>query len=292
MFEKLRLYLVSFSLILGSLSIVPAAPAQDSIYSFGGDAAFASKYIWRGQRLTNDWSLQPAATVGIGNFSFNAWGSLDITAVNEGDALPIPENPFAPDGASGLKGKFSEIDYTFSYSHSLESVSIDGGVIFYTFPERSASLPSTTEVYAGVTFDNIMLAPSGTFYIDVNETGQDGGRTGFYFLLAAGHSFATNSDVVSAIDLSASLSLANSGFGEYYYGASETGIHDFNLTVSVPFTLNDEWSASAFVSYSALLGEFRYLQYLDPRDVYKGTAGDPKISADTLWGGVAFSLAF
>ena len=86
---------------------------------------FASKYIWRGQRLTNDWSLQPAATVGIGNFSFNAWGSLDITAVNEGDALPIPENPFAPDGASGLKGKFSEIDYTFSYSHSLESVSID-----------------------------------------------------------------------------------------------------------------------------------------------------------------------
>ena len=26
MFEKLRLYLVSFSLILGSLSIVPAAP--------------------------------------------------------------------------------------------------------------------------------------------------------------------------------------------------------------------------------------------------------------------------
>ena len=55
---------------------------------------------------------------------------------------------------------------------------------------------------------------------------------------------------------------------------------------------HDEWSASAFVSYSALLGEFRYLQYLDPRDVYKGTAGDPKNSADTLWGGVAFSLAF
>ena len=63
------------------------------------------------------------------------------------------------------------------------------------FPSGPPRCPSTTEVYAGVTFDNIMLAPSGTFYIDVNETGQDGGRTGFYFLLAAGHSFATNSDV-------------------------------------------------------------------------------------------------
>ncbi len=292
MFKKLRLYLMSSSLILGSLSIAPAALAQDSIYSFGGDAAFVSKYIWRGQMLTNDWSLQPAATVGIGGFSFNAWGSMDLAAVNEGDALPIPENPDAPDGAGGLKGKFSEIDYTFSYSHSLESVSIDGGLIFYTFPERSASLPSTTELYAGMTFDNVMLAPSGTVYIDINETGKDGGSTGFYFLLAAGHSVPFDNERVSGLDISAWISLANSGFGEYYYGASESGFHDFNLTVGVPIALNDEWSASAFFSYSALLGGFRDHQYLDPRDVLDGTAGNPSDSADTFWGGVTLSLAF
>jgi hypothetical protein len=292
MLKKLKLYLMSSSLILGSLSIAPAALAQDSIYSFGGDAAFVSKYIWRGQRLTNDWSLQPAATVGIGNFSFNAWASMDLAAVNEGDLLPIPENPNAPPGANGLNGKLSEIDYTFSYSHSLESVSIDGGLIFYTFPDRSASLPQTTELYGGVTFDDVMLAPSATLYIDVNETGKDGGSTGIYFQLAAGHSVPFDNERVSGLDISAWISLANSGFGEYYYGLSESGFHDFNLTVSVPIALNDEWSASAFFSYSALLGGFRDGQYLDLRDVYNGTAGEPKDSADTFWGGVTVSLAF
>lgn len=294
MLKKSKPYLVSLSLILGSLSTVPAALAQDSIYSFGGDAAFVSKYIWRGQRLTNDWSLQPAATVGIGAFSFNAWGNMDLTAVNEGDALPIPENPRAPDDASGLKGKFSEIDYTFSYAPSIEaisSLSLDLGLIFYTFPERSASLAQTTELYGGVTFDEVMLAPSATIYVDIDETG-DSGSTGTYFLLAAGHSVPLDNERVSGIDLSVWISLVNSGFGEYYYGESESGFHDFNFTFGIPIALNDEWSASAFVSYSALLGGFRDLQYLDPRDVYNGTAGEPKDSADTLWGGITLSLAF
>ena len=186
----------------------------------------------------------------------------------------------------------TEIDFTFSYSHSLESMFIDGGVIFYTFPGRFASLPSTTELYGGVTFDEVMLAPSATLYVDVNESGQDGGSTGIYFQLAAGHSVPFDHERVSGLDISAWISLANSGFGEFYYGASESGFHDFNLTVSVPIALNGEWSASAFFAYSALLGGFRDHQYLDPRDVLDGTAGDPADSADTFWGGVTFSLAF
>jgi hypothetical protein len=291
MLKKSRLYLVSAFLFLSSLGATPAAMAQESIYSFSGDVALASKYIWRGQRLTNDWSLQPAATVGIGDFSFNAWGTLDLAAVNEGDALPIPENPAAPEDANGLNGKFSEIDYTFSYAPSFESVELDFGAIIYTFPERSASLPQTTELYGGVTFGDFMLAPSAKLYIDVDETG-DNGSTGMYFLLSAGHSIPLENERVSGVDLSVWITLVNSGFGEYYYGESESGFHDFNFTFGVPIALNDAWSMSGFVSYSALLGGFRDLQYLDPREVYQGTAGEPKDSADTFWGGITLSLAF
>ena len=118
------------------------AAAQDSIYSAAGDVAMVSKYLWRGQRLTNDWSMQPAFTLGIGGFSANIWGTMDLTAVNPGDALPIQPG-------DGLKGKFSEVDYTFSYDHSLEGATISVGTILYTFPERSASLASTTEIYGG-----------------------------------------------------------------------------------------------------------------------------------------------
>ncbi len=273
-------------------------PDQDTgkggpAYSFGADVTPVSKYVWRGQRLTNDWSLQPGMTVGIGGFSFNAWGNVDLAAVNEGDSLFIPENPDAPSGDhSGLKGKFSEVDYTFSFAHSFEAVSLDVGTITYTFPDRGASLPSTTEIYGGVSFDTVPLAPSVTIYVDVDETSKDGGTTGVYFLVAAGHSFALPHPVVSALDLSTWLGFANSGFGEFFYGASESGAHDFNFTVSLPLTLGEHWSVTPFVAFSALLGGFRDHQFLDPRKVYLGTAGSPSDSANTVTGGLTLSLGF
>jgi hypothetical protein len=262
-------------------------------YSFGGDVTPVSKYLWRGQRLTDDWSLQPAMTFGIGGFSFNAWGTMDLTSINEGDSLFIPENPDAPPGDhSGLQGKFSEVDYTFSYAHSFQDVSIDVGTITYTFPERSASLAATTEIYGGISFDAVPLAPSVTVYVDVDETSKGGGNTGLYFLLAAGHSFALTHPVFSGVDLSTWVGFANNGFGEFFYGASESGAHDFNFTVSLPLTLGENWSVTPFVAYSALLGNFRDYQFVDPRKVHLGTAGSPSDSADTVWGGLTLSLAF
>ena len=265
---------------------------DESIYSFSGDSAIVSKYIWRGQRLTNDWSLQPSVTVGMGGFSLNVWGTVDLTAVNEGDSLFLPRIPSAPAGNhSGLKGKFTEVDYTFSFAQSFETVSIDVGTIFYAFPERSASLATTTELYGGVTLDTVPLAPSVTLYVDVDETG-DSGSTGVYFLLGVGHSFSFPHSVFSGIDLSGSLAFVNGGFSEFYYGASEAGAHDANFTISLPITINESWSASGFLSYSTLLGDFRDYQFQDPREVLRGTAGTPGSIANTVWGGLTLSLAF
>ena len=148
---------VSFALLSCVLAtVLVQGQDEDSVFSFGGDAAVVSKYIWRGQRLTNDWGLQPSATLGIKGFSFNAWENIDLTAVNEGDGLFLSENPLAPAGEhNGLQGKFSEVDYTFSFARSFEQISIDLGTIFYTFPERSASLPATTELYGSVSFDSV-----------------------------------------------------------------------------------------------------------------------------------------
>ncbi len=60
--------------------LMGTAMAQESTYSASGDVALVSKYMWRGQRLTNDWSLQPSMTLGANGFSFNAWASMDQTA--------------------------------------------------------------------------------------------------------------------------------------------------------------------------------------------------------------------
>lgn len=280
--------------LLGGLTYPVAGQDSDKKvpYAFATDLGAASKYIWRGQRLTNDWSLQPSGTLSIGNFSVNVWGTLDMAAVNEGDALFITENPAAPPGRhGGLRGKFSEVDYTFSYTIPTSKALINVGSIIYTFPERSASLPATTEIYGGVTLDALPLSPSATLYVDVDES-RAAGSAGVYFQLAGGHSVPLHHPRFAELEFSGSLSFANSGFANYYYGTPTAGPHDVNLTVTLPITLGEQWSASPFLSFNALLGDYRDSQFIDPRDFYRGRAGGPATYADTVWGGITLSLEF
>ena len=101
-----KIVIATLVLVLVIGSFVGTAAAQE--YSFGGDLAVVSKYIWRGQRLTNDWSMQPSMTMAIDGFSFNVWGTMDLMAVNEGTGrLLINENPATTgSGNNGLQGDF------------------------------------------------------------------------------------------------------------------------------------------------------------------------------------------
>ena len=211
-------------------------------------------------------------TMAIDGFSFNVWGTMDLMAVNEGTGrLLINENPATTgSGNNGLQGRISEIDYAFAYDHSFDDVSVGGGVIFYTFPDR---FDTTTELYGTVGFDSVPLDPSVTLYVDVDETSAGNGDTGVYVNIAAGHSFGFNHDVFKGLDVGGSIAFANGGS------------HDASFTVSLPIAINDNWSAAGFVTYSSLLSGFRAGQFLDLRDVYRGTAGTPGSYSDTVWGG-------
>jgi hypothetical protein len=169
----------------------------------------------------------------------------------------------------------------FSYGESFDMVSVAGGVIFYTFPYAA---PTTTEIYGGVTFDSIPASPSVTLYVDVDETTGGGGTAGLYVLLAAGHTFETGHDVVTGIDVSGSFGFANTGYTDFYFGTGiGGGATDAFVGVSVPFVIDDNWSASGFVNYSGLLRDpVRAAQYTP------GGADD----ADTIWGGASLSLSF
>ena len=271
---KAKIWTRTLGLLLLGGGVLGTATAQDSIYSASGDAAVVSSYVWRGQRLTDDPSLQPSMTLGIEGFAFNAWGSMDLTSFNDFNT----GDPRIGKG-DGLKGHFTEIDYTFSYDYSFENVSVGGGAIIYTFPERFST---TTELYGALSFDSVPLAPNVTLYLDVDETSAVGGDAGVYLLLGAGHSFPINSDIVSSFDVSASLGFANGGFTKFYYsGVDKAGLHDGSLTASLPFNINDNWSAGAWVTVSGLIGdEIRASQYTGPDD---GT---------TVWGGFSLSLGF
>jgi predicted porin len=127
--------------------------------------------------------------------------------------------------------------------------------------------------------------------VDVDETNANDGTSGVYFNITAGHSIPFNNDVFTGLDLSGSFAFANSGFTEFYYGGlSDGGPHDVTFTVGLPISIDDNWSAGAFVTYSGLLGEsIRASQFGDPRVPSKPGGAT---YADTIWGGLSLSLSF
>jgi len=278
-------------LLSGSLALGQDQPQeQEQLLNYSFETTLASKFMWRGQRLTDGWNLQPSGTVGIKGFSFNLWGKLDLQAVSEGDNYFLRGNPDAPDrGGNGLRGKFSEVDLTFSYERELRRFSMEAGTITYILPYNGDSCPSTTEIFAGFSFESVPLAPAVRLNIDIDES-RERAKTGLYLELAANHSLAFTHGRVKSLDLAATVGIANSGFSGYCYEFDEAGFHDIGVSASLPVDLGRGWSSRLFLSYSSLLGKYRDYQYVNLPQVYRGEAGSPASYADTVWGGVTFTF--
>ncbi len=265
-------------------------PEEKKDAPFSTEATVTSKFMWRGQRLTDGWCFQPAATVSGKGLSFNVWGNMDLESVNEGDTLLLRENPLAVGSASGLRGRMSEVDLTAKYSGQVWKIGFETGMIAYLLPYTPQSDPSTVEMFSSISVPDIPLAPKLTAYMDVDET-RKYGATGLYFELTTEHSFEISDSRLESIDLGARLGATNCGYATYWYEAAVgSGFHDAGVGASAPIRLGKGWTSTLFIGYSRLLGKYRDHQYVNLRDLYLGSAGRPSTYADTVWGGVTFSF--
>ncbi|HXK62084.1 MAG TPA: hypothetical protein PLP42_19535 [Acidobacteriota bacterium] len=259
-------------------------------YTYSFDTTLESKYIWRGQRLTDGWNLQSSGTFGANGFSVNLWAKLDLEAVSEGDRRLLGENPEALDTTGkGLQGRFSEVDLMFSYVRQLAGMTFEAGMVSYVMPYNLDSCPSTTEVYARLALDPLPLAPAVSVNVDVDESRERGG-SGLYVDVAAGHSLPLSGSRFKSVDISGRLGIAGSGFARYCYDSEKSGPHDLSLSLSLPVEISDGWSSTFFLSCSSLIGRFRDFQYVNPRDLHRGSAGSPSSYADTIWGGIVIAF--
>ena len=110
---------VAGSVGAGSLS----AQDEEKSWAVSFDNAFVSKYIWRGQNLSNTASMQPGMGFSYGNFSISSWSNFAHTSF----------------GDSGVAGNhWTEHDTTLDYGFSLgEKVAVNVGYINYAFPNFS-----------------------------------------------------------------------------------------------------------------------------------------------------------
>jgi hypothetical protein len=231
------------------------AEEKDSV-SVGVGADLLSKYVWRGQNVVDDWSLQPSASVGYKGFTGSVWGNVDLT----GDWVH--------------EGQLNEVDWTLDYSHALPGLDALGyslGLIYYEFP--NTPWDATCEVYGGLTA-NVPLSPTIRAFYDFDEI------DGTYVQLSVGHTIEKitqwREGCYCGVQAGASLAYGSRGYNEGYFGIDEGGLNDLTLTAGLPVCLG-KWTIRPSVAYSTMIDD----------NVRTAT---PK--SDNLWGGIGAAYQF
>lgn len=215
--------------------------------SWSMDISCHSQYIWRGMIVTNGPVLQTSTTIGYRGLHLNAFTSNDLNSVNR------------------RKGKVSELDIDAGYDRSLERATLSGGVIHYTFPNTGA--PSTTELYAGVSF-KAPLRPSARVYTDV------GSVKGSYASFDASHGFTLprpHPKVGWGAEISAGVGVATSGYNRGYFGTDHPGFVDFHPALALPVDFGARVRVTPRLGYASVLdGALRECATMQPHGFYFG----------------------
>ncbi|HVN67243.1 MAG TPA: TorF family putative porin [Candidatus Sulfotelmatobacter sp.] len=178
------------------------------------NAAYVSKYFWRGQDLNNGQpALQPGATFYLGNsgFSLGLWGSYNLGG-SYANAL-----------AGGyVERQLTEVDYTLTYASAF-SDSWNYSLYYsqYTYPPGQSV--RTGELFLALTGNGLPFKPTLTLSYD-NDQGK-----GSYVSLAGKNSFAAGPQ---KIDCSLTAGYDNGQFGV------KPGFSDATFSLSTAFLGN------------------------------------------------------
>ena len=183
-----------------------------------------SAYVWRGMTLNDEIVAQPSIDVTNGSFGVNVWANYDI-----GDY----------DGAVD-DNEFSEVDLTVYYGFSLQKLEITLGLVEYLFP---AGGDSTHEAYVSLSHPIIGgLSVGADFYYDFDEV------DGYYADL--GLTYAMDLVEKLSLEVGARAAYADKDFAEFYGGGTDSGFHDYTLSLGLSYGLTDALSLGASINYT------------------------------------------
>jgi hypothetical protein len=238
-----KIIMIVFALLIATAAPVVAGadeqkPPEDKVTG-EIDLSVLNAYIWRGQELTrNSVVVQPAATVSYKGFSLNVWGNLDTKPYPSTDA--------------NYGGKYTETDYTISYSKKLGILQVTPGYIYYALgaPSSGATAPlDSQEVFLTLGLDTI-LSPTLTAYKEIDHYHQ------WYFLLGVSHTFALHEKVGLKLAATASylVSSDENTYARYDSNSVATtdkynNFHDGTVSVSFPIAVYKTLAITPTASY-------------------------------------------
>lgn len=223
------------SKLLPALALV-ALTSCSSLHSPTVDtsAGYVSQYWFRGAIQNERGGVQGDVKVALeapggDRVGLTVWGNVD-TSNDAGDA-PFPD---------GNGGDVTEIDLVGWYQTELGTLPVEVGFVNYDFPNDVGT--STTEVYGTATWalGPLALALSAFYDFDLIED--------YYVSAALTHGLALD----DRSTLTTALSLGYMGDDQaavYFAGASDGGVSDLNLGVTLEHRLDEV--CTAFVGATA-----------------------------------------
>jgi hypothetical protein len=219
-----------------------------------------SSYVWRGQKLSHGWVVQPSVGIIYGEFGANVWANYDSDSrLDEGN------------GHNG-HGEFTETDITLNYSHSFDKLSLSGGYIYYALN----GAPDTQELYISAGYD-VLLKPTLTVYYDYDE-GQ-----GAFIVASIGHSFDVSKGMSLNLGASASYNIKNKVMGVDKDGNDFSNFYNGELSSSLNIPVWKAISVTPKIAYSFPLSG-------DARNAIRNISDDGK--RNIVYGGVNITLSF
>ena len=210
--------------------MMTAAPMGNAAYATVG-ADVNSAYVWRGVTVNDDAVLQPSIDVTHSSgWGVNVWGNWDIGDNN---------------GALADDKEFSEVDFTLSYGIPAGTVPIDVdltiGNITYVFPNGGEE---TNELFLNIGKSvelGVPLDVGVNLYWDWDQVDD------IYADVTVGHSHAASDQL--SIGLNGVLGYAGSDFAAAY-GGTDSGLFNWEVSVSLDYALQDNLGLSGFVAYT------------------------------------------
>jgi hypothetical protein len=251
------LKVISLALVLTFLVSVGSLYGEEIKTSGYVSADVMSNYVWRGQKLSNSWVVQPSVGITYGVFGANIWANYDSDAkIDEGDG----------------HGEFNETDITLNYSRSIDKITLTAGYIYYALNNAN----DTQELYLSAGYDTL-LKPTLTLYYDYDE------GNGAFLVASISHSFEVSKDIALNLGASASYNINNKVMGFDQDGKDFSNFYNAELSSSVSIPISKATTLTPKVAYSFPLSS-------DAKEAIKKISDDG--DKDIFYGGINLTLSF
>jgi len=254
--KALKLFVLAIMIMSTfSISALYAAETKTSGYA---SVDVMSNYVWRGQKLSRSWVVQPSIGITYGGFGANLWSNFD--------------SDWKVEDTDNGQGKVTETDLTVSYSLSKNKFSFSGGYIYYALEGAH----DTQELFISVSYD-VLLNPALVLYYDYDE-GQ-----GAFIIASIDHSFNLGKNIPLDVGASASYNINNKVMGLDEEGNDFSNFYNGELYASVTFPVTKAFAIMPKVAYSFPLSN-------DAKEAMSSISYDG--DKDIFYSGINLTLSF